>query len=200
MIIHKIWTTYKLQPDGTHKATDWVEYGPDDGRNRIHTVSRINDINALPDREAATDNPAVAAAYAIWDKIRPAYEAFKTGEEMPENGTPLAAWPGVNSEQVAALKAVGIRSVEEFAEASDSIFKRLPFPNPRQLRDAAKMYLEGKDRQTLILADQAKADQIQALQDEMREMREMMAARAAEDEEAPRRRGRPPKAEAEAAA
>lgn len=192
-----------LEKDGTPKlkSVDMVELAPI-GRSIAQTTPHsVSSLSRLPPREAADSNPAVRMAYDRWDRVKPAYDAWKQGQDMPQSGTPLAAWHGITVEQADALKATGIRSVEEFAELSDGIISRLPFPSPRQLQEAARMYLKSADRNKVTQQIESLDAENQILKGQLEEMRqivmEMQAKQA--DEEAPKRRGRPPKDESIAA-
>lgn len=48
------------------------------------------------------------------------YEAFKRGKDAAVVGTPLDMWPALQPAQVAEMKHVGIRTVEQLATLSDS--------------------------------------------------------------------------------
>jgi len=47
------------------------------------------------------------------------YHAFKSGEKMPLQGTPLEQWTQLGTDQVADLKSMGIMTVEMLAGLSD---------------------------------------------------------------------------------
>lgn len=51
------------------------------------------------------------------------YQAFKDNQEQIDDGTPLNMWVLLNKAQVEELKALGIRTVEELAEASEAILQ-----------------------------------------------------------------------------
>lgn len=171
---------------------DWVLVGPA-GADFLKTQTwhRIKDIRPpeSPDR-----NMKESASYqdiiAKWSVIGPQYEAWREGEEIPETGTPLAAWAGVSPEQVKALHAMGIRTVEDVRDAGEAAVRDLRFPNAKQLPSLAKEFLEG--------ADSSKKDaKIAELEERMAAMAEMLEAQLAEKPDAPKR-GRPRK-EVEAA-
>lgn len=191
----KFWTNYAPGPDGLPKGVDMVMYAPigrADKTTLIETVSRLGKLHPI---EAAADNPAVRMAHERWDVIKPAYDAWKNGQQLPERGTPLAAWPGVSSEQSEALKMMGIRSVEEFVEASDGIINAVPFPGARELKLAAAQFLKSADRQA-ITNDLAKKDEeLALLREQLEEMRQIVL----ESQGEPKRRGRPAKSEEAAA-
>lgn len=51
-----------------------------------------------------------------------AYDAWKEGEELPEQGTPIKGWPVLSPGAQRTLIAAGIRTVEDLAELPDSEF------------------------------------------------------------------------------
>lgn len=141
-----------------------------------------------------------------WTVIGPAYEAWKKGQGIIVDGTPLEAWPGFTAEQAAALRAMNLFSLEDFAKASDAVLQRATFPNVREMQRNARRYLEAKDR------DRSIEDKLAARDAIVEELKAKIAALegargAAEDDdedegaeeppmsadEPPRpRRGRPP--------
>lgn len=114
------------------------------------------------------------AMVSRWSVIGPAYDAWRSGTEVPETGTPLAAWAGVSADQVEILKSMAIRTVEDVRDMSEGVFTRLPFPNARQLPKLAKDYLDGAD----VASKDAKMAEMQERMDAMAEMLEKATAPA----------------------
>lgn len=194
-----------LRDDGTpeRKAVDMVEYAPI-GRSIAQTVQEsVSRLSRLQPREAGDTNPAVRMAWDRWERIKPAYEAWKKGQEMPFSGTPLAVWHGLTNEQADVLRAMGIRSVEEFAGLSDGVISKISFPGARELQVAAKAFLASADRNKVTQQIERVEEENKTLKDQLEEMRQivlqMQAAQQAGIEDKPRR-GRPPKSEESAAA
>lgn len=162
---------------------DWVEIAPSgeafDKQRTEHLVSHLIPPEVENDKQRAADT--YIAMRARWDVIEPAYKAWKANQELPEHGTPFAAWSGLTAEMGEYLKRhFGIRTVEELAEMSPDHAARLPFPNARKIPETAKRFLSG--------ADAAAKDA------ELAEMRDQIAAlTAALNESKPAKRGRPPK-------
>lgn len=69
------------------------------------------------------------------------YEAFKKGQEAPLNGTPLEAWPALNTAQVAELKALRVFTVEDLANMNESFYSNVGM-GTRDLAKKAKAFLE----------------------------------------------------------
>lgn len=120
---------------------------------------------------------------ARWSVIGPAYEEWKKGNDLPENGLPLAAWSGVTADQAAFLRKMGIRTVEDVRDMGEQAISALNWPNSRKLPELAKAYLEGE-------AVAEKDSKISELEEQIAVMREML-------EEQKPKRGRPRKVETE---
>lgn len=76
-----------------------------------------------------------------WAIVGPAYAAWKEGQELPVDGTPLIAWPGMNAKLVEVLKKKDIETVEDFASASSSVLSKIPYPDIKKLQSAAENFL-----------------------------------------------------------
>lgn len=164
---------------------DWVLVAPlGADYDRTQTWHRVKKITPPenPTREQR-ESLSFQDMTARWTIIGPAYEAWKGGIDLPETGTPLEAWPGVTPDQARALKAVGIRTVEDVRDAGEAAFRDLRIPNARQLPKIAAEYLKGSETA-------AKDAKIAELEERMAAMAEMLEEKAAV--EAPRR-GRPRK-------
>ena len=196
ILIHRFYTVYEDDPKnpGKQRARDMVEYGPIGQAGRTHVVERIDILSRV--QKVAGVNPSVMAARVMWDFIRPRYEAWKTNQDLPETGTPLAAWNHLTQQQAEILRVNGVRSVEDVAQLTDTHFHRIPIPNLRTIVEAAKKFLDSKDINTFSAQLAAKDDTIAALSARLDQLAEMVARQS---EEEPKRRGRPPKSEEVAA-
>lgn len=204
--ILRFWTKY-VQRNGVNTPVDMVEYCAPGMAQRQTTPAPISMLSKLhPD--ADIESPAYLMARDRWEAIRPAYEAWKAGNEVPTNGTPLGAWPGISPEQADVLRAAGMRSVEEIAESSDSVLGRIQLPGIRDLAAQAKLFLGSRDQAKVAASLAEKDRQIEEMRDQLEEMRQMILESAAREpdlmpdgSEAPRRRGPGrPRKEDEAAA
>lgn len=177
--ILRFWTEYR--PDGVDaegkpklRGIDMVAYAPT-GKSGMQTmveaVSRLSKVQPI---EAGTDNPAVAMAHARWDIIKKHYDAWKLGNDVPIDGTPLAAWPGLTSEQVQALKSMGIRTVEEIRDSSEGIVTRFPFPNAREIQRQAGMFLSAFDKDKVSRDMKALQDTMAEKDAQLEEMRQIV--------------------------
>lgn len=197
ILIHRFYTVYDENPVTKEpRARDMVEYGPIGSAGRTHTTERI-DILSRPNRVAGA-NPAVQAAQVLWDFIKPRYEAWKTNQDLPETGTPLAAWNHLTQAQAEILRVNGVRSVEDVSQLTDAHFNRIPIPNLRSIVEASRKFLDSKDANKTASELAAAHEQLAAANNRIDEMAEMLAKLMSEKEEQPAKRGpgRPPKAEA----
>lgn len=125
---------------GEVKTVDVVTYGPLGDPKTVMT-KEIRRVSAVLPLDECGDNIAYITAHKLWKTIEPQYEAWKAGNEIPENGTPFAAWDGVTKGQAEILKGMGLRTVEAVAEASDIVINKSGLPNALLIRDTAKKYL-----------------------------------------------------------
>ncbi len=153
------------------RATEWVEIAPSgEAFDRTRTWHRIKDIKPRGTvDDVRRDSMTFKVMQARWDHIEKAYEAWKRGQDIPDEGTPLAAWAGVSPEQAAHLINMGIRTVEGVRDMSESVFPRLPFPNTRKLPQLAADFLASK-------GEAAKDAELAEMRERMAIMEEMIAA------------------------
>lgn len=191
IIIYRFYTVYDEHPVTKEpRARDMVEYGPIGQAGRTQVTERIDILSRV--QKVAGANPSVHAARAMWDFIKPRYEAWKSNQDLPETGTPLAAWNHLTPQQAEILRVNGIRSVEDCSLLSDSHINRIPIPNLRSIIEAAKKFLDHKDINRFDAEMKAKDDTIAALTQRVDQLAEMVAN--------PKRGpGRPPKSEEAAA-
>lgn len=169
---------YQPQPDGTQKPIEWVAWAKKGVQNPSIMEEKIDRLKKSP------ENP-------IWQVIEPHYKRWKEGQSSPVEGTPLAAWPGATPQLVKALEPANIRSVEDLARMEDSAIMRIGIPGLRDKQKYARAYLEAQISTASVASENLK----------LRELVESMAAKIADleaavndtPEEAPKRRGRPPK-------
>lgn len=115
----------------------------------------------------------------VWSVLKPAYEAWKAGEEAPVEGTPLEAWPGLTRSQVAAFKLINLRSVEDVAAANDATMDRMGM-GARALVRRAQSFLEARTSGVAaIAAAKAEADaKIKMLEERLAELEERLVRTA----------------------
>lgn len=178
IVVKRFWTKYKPNPAKPDEmiGEDWVEYGPLGQLDRSVNEDKISRLRALRPLADSGDNPAMMMAHARWDSIRPRYEAWKQGQEMPESGTPLAAWNAVTPEQAEAFKMRGIRTIEEVAGLTDAHFERLPIPNMRVLVKQAQLYLESADTRKVAAHLESRDGVIESLKQENSDQKAQIAS------------------------
>ena len=134
-----------------------------------------------------------------WPMFAEFAEKWMAKQDEAAAGTPLALL-NLTVTEIAALKAAGVGSVEMLAALPDAGLRAVE--GVRALRNKALKYLDAATNGAPLAAAEAAAqaarDEAAALRQELAEMRAQMAARQTDDE-APRRRGRPPKQHEEAA-
>ena len=125
----------------------------------------------------------------IWEFAAARYKAWKEGQEMPLEGTPLAQWPMVSRGQVETLRTINLRTVEELAATTDGDFARIG-PGARDLREKARAWLKVAADTGKIAAElKSRDDQIASLQALAKQQAEdMQELRAALDLIRPRKR------------
>ena len=158
---------------------------PGEGFLKTQTWHRVNSL--IPKKnlnDSEKDSLHHQAMLGRWAVVGPAYEAWKQGVDLPEEGTPLAAWAGVTPEMASAFRNMGLKTVEDVRDHPEQVAK-LNLPNARQISETAGAYLEGQD-------SAAKDEKIANLAEQVAAMEEMLA------EATTPKRGRPKK-EAEAA-
>lgn len=139
---------FKVKMNRAGKPVEYVCYAPAHGIQSMQTWARVKDM-IPPDGSNSRREPPGGKIFhmkAIWSQIEPHYRAWKEGIDMPEDGTPLSAWPGVNEAEIQALNRAGLKSVEDVANMSESSLDKLQLPNPRGFRDQARKFVEMKDK------------------------------------------------------
>lgn len=214
IFVKKFWSTYepelqstwveengkkreKMEPTGKLREVDWVAYGPVGSAQLLLTVEKISRLSAVQPMEGrAAQNPAVQMAHLRWNAIKPRYDAWKAGRAAPVDGTPLAAWNGVSTEQADHLRMHGIHTVEDVAKLTDTHRQRLGIPGLNDMIENAKRFLSSLDKSAVTKALEEKDQQIATMQAQIQELIEMVKEAKAPE---PKRRGRPPKTEQVAA-
>lgn len=184
----KFETRYPLKnpdnPNEGYKQVDYVLTTSVGNAKYTETPWRIKDIQRRTD--------------GMWELIKPYYDAWRDGNELPTEGTPLAAWHGVRPEMVEVLKAHRIRTVEELAVLPDSSIDMIKLPGLRAVRDAARAWEQTSDKRAVAADLAAKDAEIDALKQQMADLMAMLRGDPSE-EPIKRKPGRPRKEDSEAA-
>jgi hypothetical protein len=215
--VQRFWTEYKPDPSDPAKLieVDKVAYGPVGMLDKSLVVSDVTRLYKTLQPLEGSQDPAVHQAHARWAAIEPLYKAYKSGQEAPLNGTPLAAWNALTPEQADVLKRNGIKTVEEISLLTDVHISRFPMPGLKDLIKQAKNFIDSADqtrfsaklaeKDSEVAALQAenleRASQVAELMEKVKQLAEIVAMQGAEDADpaavpAPRKPGRPPNAKA----
>jgi hypothetical protein len=205
-MIHVIQFKQQIQPG--REPVDMVLVAPQGaGNDKTRSWHRVDKIMPPETRKDGTpldsvdkDSLSYKDMAAKWSVIGPKYEAWKNNNAIPEDGTPLAAWPGITQEQGDRLKQMGILTVEAIAGMNDRTVEQLGWPEARKLPALAKQFLDGKgdaekDAKMSDMAERLAAMEI-LLQEQADEKAQLAAMlESATKPDAPKR-GRPRKDEA----
>lgn len=161
-------------------AVDWVTWAPVGGVLSTQTTDRIKSIRP-DDSMLRNDSSGTKGAFmrARWAQIEPAFNAWKGGQEIPLNGTPLGAWPAVNAGQVDVLRHYGIRTVEEVSGLSEAQIERITLPGMRDLQRQARTFLDNSDRADSAKREADKDSQLEAMKERLAEMEALLETKTA---------------------
>ena len=145
-------------------AEDWVSYSPIHSPLGTKNVERVRHL--IPDPEKLgndTDGVKLGFMTARWMQIEPAYLAWKSGQVMPLNGTPLALCPIFNAGMVDILHSVGIKTVEEVRDLPETQLARIQLPNMRDLKKQAAIFIDNAGSANAAAREAEKDAQLEAL-------------------------------------
>lgn len=171
---------FKLDAKGKRvmemQEVDWVHYAPGHSPQNTMTWERVKHMEVTDAMRGGEMTEKLKLMSARWSMIKPAYEAWKSGQELPVNGTPLAAWAGVTSEKADILRKFGIRTVEDVAMLAESQIEKIPLPAVRDMRKAAKLFLEGRGAAEIAEREAERDKEMEAMRAKMQEQEERLAA------------------------
>ena len=128
-----------------------------------------------------------------------AYAKFKAGELAQVNGQLLRAWGRLMPHRVREYEAVGVLTVEQLAALSD--VNAQGFPGAIADRQKARDFLDEAKGQAPIAQARAENEKLRAelesLKSIISQQGQKIEAMTSDEPEQPKRRGRPPKAQAE---
>lgn len=104
----------------------------------IHDQVEYIEIIVAGDRNSKVNRPVREDDKYRWPQH---WQAFKSGEKMPIQGTPLEQWTQLGVDQVADLKSLGILTVEMLADLSDDQVQNYGLGG-HKLRELAQGYIE----------------------------------------------------------
>lgn len=152
IVVIRFETKYEKRKGGKMEAVDYCTYAPRFGADKTEITDRISNLNPGDgEKLGGTDNEEqrnmrLGFLKHRWSMIEREYDAWKSGHEIPESGTALGAWAGVNSNQAEVLRRHGVRTVEDLAEFPEGQLQKLQLPSTRELQRQAVAFLEGVDQ------------------------------------------------------
>lgn len=162
------------------EPVEWVVFGPI-GNANIRNTERIK--HMIPDPAKIGNDPdgkRHAFMKARWEQIEPAYRAWKEGQEIPLNGTPLAVWPGVTPEQIDVFRQFSVRTVEEVAALTETQMEKIRLPNMREMKAQASLFMQNMDRSQSAEEQMRMNATMEAMSDRMAQLEEALARATAE--------------------
>lgn len=182
IIIHGFKQTYERGFDADGKPTgrkdrpvDWVIYSPSHAAMFTQISERVEWLRP-PENGLRGDDDGIkmAAMRYKWGQVERAYEAWKQGHEIPLDGTPLGAWPGINEAQAQVFRAAGIKTVEQVADITDAMISRVALPGVRDLKAQAKAFLSNVDKAASAAKVTEQDDKIKALEEQLSAAMELL--------------------------
>lgn len=158
------------------QEVDWVHYAPGHSPQNTMTWERVKHMEVTDAMLAGEETEKLKLMRARWSMIQPAYVAWKSGQDMPLNGTPLAAWAGVTAEKAEVLRRFGIRTVEDVATLAESQIEKIPLPAMRDMRKAAKLFLDGRGAAEAAEREAERDKEMEAMRARLKEQEERLAA------------------------
>ena len=115
------------------------------------------------------------------DQLKAGYEAWTRGQTPPEHGTPLSTWPALSPAQVKNWAQIGLRTIEELAEANEEALTAYGM-GARDMKSRAKLFLENAgDSAALVAKLRASEELIASMQVRMESLEAQLKASAMEN-------------------
>ena len=112
------------------------------------------------------------------DQLKSGYEAWTRGQTPPESGTPLSTWPALSPAQVKNWAQIGLRTIEELAEANEEALTAYGM-GARDMKSRAKLFLENAgDSAALVAKLRASEELIASMQVRMESLEAQLKASA----------------------
>jgi hypothetical protein len=167
----RFWINYEMTPPAEYVELTNSSCMTETGQFLSTTPIRIKEL--MPNPKGV--GPTFERQREIWAAIEPAYRAWKAGEEIPEDGTPLAMWPGVTASEAEVLARFDIRTVEAVRDIPEALFTKIPLPRIRQKATMAKAFLDNAGKAATA---KAAAEQSAVISELQRQLAELQSARA----------------------
>lgn len=191
----QFWTDYEPDPanPGQMRAVDWVKWAK---RGDLSTAANVDKVNRVRQPLKSMMDDSTMEPNPVWLAIENAYEAWKKGQDVPADGTPLDAWSALSKTQAKAFRDAGFAAVEHIALIEDAQIAKVRLPDVRRIRDLARAYVAHRENNAAVEASlAAQAGEIETLKQQLAEATAALHRLADDGEgEAPRRGpGRPRK-------
>lgn len=122
----------------------------------------------------------------IGAQYRAMFDAWKSGNEIPEVGTPIKTWPVISPAEATNIINANVRTVEDLADANEQSLMRIGM-GARALKQKAQAWLDAAK-------DTGKAAaELDALRVKVEDQGKLIAEQQAELDQLRVKRGRPPK-------
>jgi len=157
---------------------DWVRYSPAGFLNANTTESRVEHLKPSPKHMASPQALETVIMLQRWKQIEPAYELWKSGNEIPQHGTPLSQWSGVKPAYIAEFKKHGITTVEGVRDMMESHLERIKLPNIRYIKTEAGLFLESTDKSKSAAREADMQRRLQELEERNEAMLKLLEERA----------------------
>ena len=89
------------------------------------------------------------------------YAAFKSGQEQATTGTPLEQWPLITKAYCEEFKALGLRTVEQLAEANDNVRAKMK-GNYKYIKEAKEWLQNANSNQNQLLVEKKENEKLRA--------------------------------------
>lgn len=155
---------------------DWVSYAPSHSPTNTMTWERVKHLEVTDAMLRGEETQKLELMRIRWGQISPAYEAWKAGQDIPDHGTPLAAWAGVTAEKAEILRRFSVRSVEEVRDLTEGQLEKIPLPGMRELRKQAGIFLAGKGASDAAAREAERDSEIAALKAQLMETQDRFSA------------------------
>ena len=113
------------------------------------------------------------------DQLRAGYDSWTRGQTPPESGTPLSTWPALSPAQVKNWAQIGIRTIEELADANEETLSAYGMGS-RDMKSRAGLFLENakSDSGPLVAKLRAAEELIASMEVRMKSMEAQLQAAA----------------------
>ncbi len=160
---------------GKMVTEDWVSYGPPGQLDRSQTPVKISMLQKVMPPQGEY-HPAAQAQYEMAQMVLKHYEMWQKGQELPIDGTPLAAWNGLTHEEVEEFHKRGIRTVEEIRDMTDALIAKLNVPRIREKKAMAQRFLDAADHNRVAAEREADREEVKSLQEQVAQLTQALAA------------------------